>query len=327
MRYTISLLLASAGPLLADVPRVVTDIPPVHSLAAQVMGDLGTPLLLLDRGADAHDFQLKPSQIAAVDEAGLVIWIGPEMTPWLERALESVGGGAQLGLLDAPGTELRSFAGPDEHDDHAEGETHDHDAQAETQAHDAVEHAADHAAREGDHAHTGHDPHAWLDPANASLWLGLIATELTRLDPANASTYAANAGAAQARIADLNTSLTARLAPLHDKPFVVFHDAYGYFTAHYGLTVAGAIALGDAASPGAAHLNELRGTMTAGNPLCIFPEANHDPKLVAAMVEGTDTRIGTALDPEGSTLEPGAGLYGAMMTGLADALTDCLAES
>ena len=52
MRYTISLCLASlalATPLQAEVPRVVTDIPPVHALVAQVMGDLGTPELLLGK--------------------------------------------------------------------------------------------------------------------------------------------------------------------------------------------------------------------------------------------------------------------------------------
>ena len=40
MRYIITFLL-TASPALAEVPRVVTDIPPVHALVAQVMGDLG----------------------------------------------------------------------------------------------------------------------------------------------------------------------------------------------------------------------------------------------------------------------------------------------
>ena len=90
MRYIISLPLAILPlPLMAEVPAVVTDIPPVHALVSQVMGDLGTPELLLAKGADEHDFQLKPSQAGAVAEAGLVVWIGPELTPWLDSALEA----------------------------------------------------------------------------------------------------------------------------------------------------------------------------------------------------------------------------------------------
>ena len=110
-------------------------------------------------------------------------------------------------------------------------------------------------------------------------------------------------------------------APVRDRPLVLFHDAYGYFADHYDLTVVGTIALGDAASPGAAHLKALQAGMQSGTPLCIFPEANHDPRLIATMVEGTAVRVGAPLDPEGSMLAPGTGLYDALLTGLADTLT------
>jgi zinc transport system substrate-binding protein len=182
MRYIITFLLAST-PALAEVPTVVTDIPPVHALVAEVMGDLGQPELLLGKGADEHDFQLRPSQAAAVADADLVVWIGPELTPWLGSALEiRPEGAARLDLLHAPETEVRQYGEPghDEHDHEAEG----HDDAAE----DEDEH-------EG-HAHDGIDPHAWLDPGNGKAWLGLIAARLAELDPENAATYAANANAA-----------------------------------------------------------------------------------------------------------------------------------
>lgn len=145
----------------------------------------------------------------------------------MERALQG-SSAAQLALLDAPGTERRNFAeGGGDHDhDHAGEEDHDHAAEGE------AEH--DHEGEEHEHHHTGTDPHAWLDPENAMVWTGLISAELTRLDPENAATYAANAEAARARIATLDADLKTQLAPVADKPFVAFHDAYGYFTAHYG---------------------------------------------------------------------------------------------
>ncbi|NUB44634.1 zinc ABC transporter substrate-binding protein [Fertoebacter nigrum] len=393
MRYTISLrraslpmatLLATAAPALADVPRVVTDMPPVHALVAGVMGDLGQPELLLDRGANAHAFQLRPSQAQALADAGLVVWIGPEMTPWLDRAVDSLGSGIpQLRLLAVPGTLTLAYgedehdhgaeAGHDDHgtDDHAAGEAHGHEhAEAaeeadahEGHAHDAEEHEdhaenGDHAGHddhaegehaghddhdheehaegddhaEGDHAghdghsHDGTDPHAWLDPANAAVWMQAIAVELGRLDPENAATYAANAATEATKLQALDAEVAGILAPAQGKPFVVFHDAYRYFTGHYGLTVAGSVALGDAASPGAARLAELRGTMQDGGALCIFPEAQHDPKLVAQMAEATGARLGGTLDPEGSQMEPGAGLYAALLRDLATTITDCVTK-
>ena len=340
-------------PVLAETPRVVTDIPPVHALVAMVMGDLGQPELLLDRGANAHSFALRPSQAAGLQKADLVVWIGPEMTPWLDRALDGIGGkGHRLGLLAAEGTHRQDFGttGGHDHDDHGHGaekaghdhgdkaakvghDSHDHghDDKAKKAGHDGHDHGHDDkAAKEGhdhahgDHAHEGLDPHAWLDPANARGWLGLIAAELAEHDPANAATYAANAEAAQARIAALDAKVAATLAPAQGKPFVVFHDAYGYFTAHYGLTVAGSIALGDAAAPGAGRLQALRDELTEGGIVCAFPEAAHDPKLVETLVDGTAVRIGPVLDPSGSSLEPGPGLYEALLTGLADGISTCL---
>ena len=188
------------------------------------------------------------------------------------------------------------------------------------------DHAADeHAAEHDDHGHEGGDPHAWLTPENGALWLGLIAGELSRLDPANAATYAANAAKAQADLATLDTEITALLAPVQDRPFVVFHDAYGYFASHYHLTIAAAIAMGDAASPGAEHLAEVQATM-AGTPLCIFPETNHDPKLVAQLAEATGAKPGAALDPEGAGLPPGPMLYNDLLRGMAQTLADCLTD-
>ena len=290
MRRIMTLALCSlvASPATAEVPAVVTDIAPVHSLVAMVLGDLGAPVLLLDRGADPHDFQLRPSQARAVAGAGLVVWIGPAMSPWLDRALNGTGtAGAQLALLTAPGTATRPYAGAGE-----------------------------------DHADDSLDPHAWLDPDNAETWVGLIAAELARIDPANATTYAANAAAARTRIAALDRDIAARLAPVRDRPFVVFHDAFGYFTAQYGLTLAGAISPGDAASPGAARLRGL--TARATGTVCIFPEVNHDADLAAQMAEASGARLALPLDPEGVGLTPGPDLYTGLMTGLSTALVTCL---
>ncbi|MBW6506599.1 MAG: zinc ABC transporter substrate-binding protein [Rhodobacteraceae bacterium] len=287
----------------ADVPAVVTDIALVQSLAQTVLGELGHADVLLPPGADAHSYQLRPSQGASLQRADLVFWVGDALTPWLGRTLAGAGlKGKSVPLLDAPETYLHAFGAETAHD-HAEAE----------------------AEPETGHDHAGADPHAWLDPANAQAWLALIAAELAAADPANAAAYVANADAGRARIAALDATLRAKLAPLADRPFVVFHDAYGYFADHYGLAVAGALHRGDASAPGAAHLAELRADLAAGGIICAFPEVSHDPKLLALTLEGTPVRTGAVLDPTGGTLPQGAGLYEALMADLAAKLSDCLA--
>lgn len=287
----------------AEVPAIVTDIAVVQALTQTVLGDLGLAEVLLPPGSDAHSYQLRPSQGAALQRADILFWVGDSLTPWLGRTVTGTGlKGKSVPLLDAPETYRREFAEAGEHD-----------------------RGTAEAPVEADDDHQGIDPHAWLDPSNAQVWLGLIAAELAAIDPANAAAYAANAEAGRARIAALDSELAAQLAPLANRPFVVFHDAFGYFAGHYGLTVAGALNLGDASAPGAAHLTELRADLAAGGVICAFPEAGHDARQLALMLEGTATRGGAALDPTGSTLQPGAGLYEALLRDLAAKLSACLA--
>ena len=288
MRFSMSFLIAMAiaAPAAGEVPQVVTDFGPTQSLAAQVMGNLGAPVMLLALGADPHDFQMKPSQAQALAGADLVFWVGPELTPALEHALAALGENARaVALLHLGGGTRRSLEGG------------------------AI------------------DPHAWLDPANAEAWLATIATELARQDPEHAATYTANAAAAQAALQALDAELAARLAPVQGRPFVVFHDALGYFADHYGLQVVGAIELTDAAAPGAAQLAHIRGVVAEGGAICVFPEAGRDPKFIATVTAGSSARIGAAQDLEAITLPPGPGLYPDLLRALAGTLTDCLSAA
>ncbi|CAM3215939.1 zinc transport system substrate-binding protein [Paracoccus aminovorans] len=319
-RHTLLFLSAALGatalPALAEVPRVVTDIPVVHSLVQQVMGTLGQPALLLAAGGDPHHYQLRPSDARSLQEADLLVWVGPALTPWLERpAADLAAKGNALALLDQPGTRRQDFAGgAHDHDD----DIHDHD-------HDHEGH--DHAHGEEGHHHSGVDPHAWLDPGNGAAWVQAIAQALSARDPEHAATYAANAEQAAAGIAALDGELQAALAPAKGKRFVVFHDAYGYFTSHFGLEPAIAVSLGDASTPSAARLKAIRAEIGAEGAACAFPEANHDPRLIAAVTEGSAVRSGGALDPEGSAAAPGPGLYAELLRGMAGTLADCLGQN
>ncbi|MEO8243683.1 MAG: zinc ABC transporter substrate-binding protein [bacterium] len=170
----------------------------------------------------------------------------------------------------------------------------------------------------------GTDPHGWLDPVNGILWAGKIAEVLAARDPVHAAVYADNARALQASIAALDLQLMAAMTPLQTKPFVVYHDALGYFTDHYRLDVAGAIELGDASGPSAARLAEIRGLIAGSSAVCVFPEIGRDPKFIAALTGGEPVRTGQPQDFEFIAMAPGRGQYQAMLQGVADTITECL---
>lgn len=207
----------------------------------------------------------------------------------------------------------------EDHDDHGheadDHEAHDH----EDEEHEDEEHAGDH----DEHAHEGLDPHLWLDPENAKVWLTAIAATLGEADPANAATYAANAAAARAEIDALTTELDATLAPVRDRPFIVFHDAYQYFEARFGLNGAGSISLGDADRPSPARVEAVRDRVRALGRVCVFSEPQFAPKLVATVTEGSEARTGE-IDPVGAALAPGASLYPQLLRAMAAEFVRCL---
>ncbi|MGB3407220.1 MAG: zinc ABC transporter substrate-binding protein [Jannaschia sp.] len=319
-----------AGPAVADVPRVATDILPVHGLVSRVMAGIGEPVLVVPPNASPHGYAMRPSEARALEQADLIVWVGPDLTPWLEDAVATLAADAKsLRLLAVAGTHLLSFGGDhaDAHgdghtveEDHAEYAGHDHDGEAHAdQIHSGGD--EDHAD-EHDHA-GGTDPHAWLDPDNGALWLGALAEALAELDPENAGTYRANAAAGQAEIAVATTEAESLIAPAKDRAFLTFHDAYGYFEERFDVPSSGSVRLGDATSPGAASLAALRDRVVTDGIVCLFSEPQFDPGLAGAVIEDSDAEI-SVLDPIGLSVAPGPDFYPNFIKGLAVDMTGCL---
>ena len=339
-------------PLRADALDVVADIAPVQSLVAMVTGDVATPKVLIPPSASPHGYAMRPSEAASLQEAQLVFWIGPDLTPWLEGPIDNLAGNARVvSLLDLPETRRLAWReemgghdhdhdhdhdhGHDDHDhddghdDHGHDHGHEHSESHDDHGHDhGHEHAESHDDHGHDHDHSHHhdpdgvDPHAWLDPRNASLWLGVIAEELAAIDPENAETFRENAVAAQAEMVTLEGELRARLAPVRDEGFVVYHDAYQYFEDAFGVRAVGSVRLGDATSPSAARVVALRDTVRDFGVRCAMSEPQFDPRILTATL-GDEIHIGV-LDPLGGEIEPGPALYPALLGNMADSLVVCL---
>lgn len=312
------LALAAARPALAAPPQVATDIPPVHSLVARVMLGVGAPDLILPPGASPHGYSMRPSEARTLANADVVVWMGPALTPWLGRAIDTLApDAARLALLDVEGTTLLHFR------EGATFERHAHDGEGHGEAELAHEDA--HPEPEGEHHGESHDidPHAWLDPQNARHWLDAIAAALAEADPENAGSYARNAADAKAELDALAIDISTMLDPVRGRPFIVFHDAYRYFEERFRIEAAGAISFGDATTPSPARIAEIRAAVRETGARCVFAEPQFASDLIETVIEGTQARS-AALDPLGAMFASGPVLYPALMRGLAADLRDCL---
>lgn len=316
--------LGGASSARADVPVVVATIKPLHALAAGVMAGVGTPDLLVQGAASPHDYALKPSDARLLDRAGVVIWAGPGVESFMPRIIDGLAGKARtLAMIDAPGVKPLPIreGGVWEPHEHAHGDHDDHDHEG----HGHEEHGHDdHGHEDHDHDHGAMDGHVWLSPANARAMVAEIAHVLAEADPEHAARYRDNAAAYDARLAKLDQTVTAELAPVKTRPFIVFHDAYQYFETAYGLAGVGSVTLNPEQPPGARRITELRQRITDGGVACVFAEPQFDPRLVKTLIEGTSAR-NAVLDPVGADLAPGPDAYPELITALARSMTDCLA--
>ena len=331
------------GTVFADAPRVAVDIAPVHSLVTRVMEGVGTPDLIIQAGASPHEYSLRPSEAAALQDANLVFWIGSGLTPWLTGTIETLAPNANVTeLLEADGTielEFREGALFEAHDAHEEDEHRDDDDHKEDdddhadEAHDDHEEEGhddhsdddhdDEEAGHDEHEHGNHDPHAWLSPQNAMTWMNVIAGQLSAADPDNAGAYFANAAAGRAEIKVLIGEVTATLDPVRDGRFIVFHDAYQYFETDFNFPASGAISISDASDPSPARIAEIQDRIAEQGIDCILAEPQFNPGLVATVLEGSNAQTGI-LDPLGSDLKPGSALYPQLIRNLSTALAGCM---
>ena len=352
----ITLLTGSAA--LADSPRVVADIAPVHSLVSRVMDGIGKPDLIVPNETSPHDYRLRPADAEALESAGLVFWMGEGLTPWMERALESLSGEAtivELLALDEtktlPFREGALFDAHDhsEHDDHDDHDDHDHDKEHDDHDdhddhdhdkehydhddHDDHDHDKEHDDHDDhdDHGHDDHaghdhgefDPHAWLSTDNAKTWLNVIAAKLSSIDPTNAGGYFANASEAIVELDALDKEVDEMLDTVRGGKFIVFHDAYQYFETVYDFPASGAISLSDASDPGAARIAEIAKRIEGENIQCVLSEPQFNANMVDTVMAGTEAKT-EVIDPLGFGIEPGSSLYTKLIKGMATSLVNCL---
>jgi len=234
-----------------------------------------------------------------------------------------------MALLSVPQTDLLPIREDarfevHRHNDHAD---HGHDDQGhdDHDDHGHDDHGHDDHEDEGheDHAHDGAiDPHAWLDPDNAALWLTAIAEELAAADPDHAQTYLRNATNAARQVEDLADQIEADFAATPPPAFIVFHDAYQYFEDAFDISAQGAISLSDASAPSAARLSEIRTIVAEQGVECLFAEPQFDPDILSAVADAAPVSI-AVIDPYGGHIPTGVDFYPALLQDLATGISGC----
>jgi ABC-type Zn uptake system ZnuABC Zn-binding protein ZnuA len=193
----------------------------IGDVVNQVGGDFIDLSILMPVGTDPHDFQLKPQDMALINEARIIFTNGGGLEAFLGPVLENAGASGKR-VEVSTGISYRTLS-------------------------------------EG--GQTNIDPHTWMDPNNVILWTKNIATSLSDLDPAHSSNYLANAETYTRALKDLDSWIRSEVAqiPMQNRLLVADHAVLGYFAAQYGFTEEGSItsSFSSEAAPSAKELAAL----------------------------------------------------------------------
>ncbi|WET42380.1 zinc ABC transporter substrate-binding protein ZnuA [Citrobacter enshiensis] len=284
---------------------VVASLKPLGFIASAIADGVTETEVLLPDGASEHDYSLRPSDVKRLQGADLVVWIGPEMEAFMEKSVKNIPEAKQVTIAQLPSVKPLLMKGGDDDDDE-----HDHDP-----AHD--EKGDDH------HHHGDYNMHLWLSPEIARSSAVAIHDKLVELMPQSRAKLDANLKDFEAQLAQVDKQVGNELAPLKGKGYFVFHDAYGYYEKHFGLTPLGHFTVNPEIQPGAQRLHEIRTQLVEQKATCVFAEPQFRPAVVEAVARGTSVRMGT-LDPLGTHIALGKTSYSAFLTQLANQYASCL---
>nr|WP_314976735.1 metal ABC transporter substrate-binding protein [uncultured Haemophilus sp.] len=177
--------------------KVVTTFTVIQDIAQNVAGDAATVESITKPGAEIHEYEPTPKDIVKAQSADLILWNGLNLERWFERFFQNIKDKPAVVVTEGI-TPLSIYEGPYK---------------------DAP------------------NPHAWMSPSNALIYVENIKNALVKYDPQNADTYQKNAVAYAEKIKQLDKPLREKLSqiPADQRWLVTSEGAFSYLAKDYDL--------------------------------------------------------------------------------------------
>ncbi|MGD8932757.1 MAG: zinc ABC transporter substrate-binding protein, partial [Chromatiales bacterium] len=239
--------------------KVVVSIKPIHSLVAGLMQGIEPPVLLIGKGRNPYDFELTDQQHRQLEQADLLVWVGPELEVTLQQPIAELPGEVEVTeLLASPDLKIL----PSRRDDGRR------------------------------------NPYFWLDNRNALLLLDELTRLLERLDPTRSHVYTRNRAQLLQRLARLDREFEYGYRGLKVGAAVAYYDTQYYFEQAYALKILDRVLESPQDMLDAAALLRVRQHLQHGQATCLLTERGLPTPHLALLSEGMDKEV-LALDSLG----------------------------
>jgi zinc transport system substrate-binding protein len=247
--------------------RVMVSFNALKEFAEAVGGDKVTVTAMIPDGTEAHDFELKAQDLAALSEADIFVYNGLGMESWAEKAVEAAGSEKLIVVVASEGAELI---------ERSEDDSNDHDGEEE-----------------------GHyDPHVWLSVQGAVAEAENIKNALIQADPENKAYYEANYEAFVSQLEAIFAEYAPKFNELKKKSFVTGHAAFGYLCRDFGLEQKSVMDIYAGGEPSAQQLANLVEYCRQNGVTTIFAEEMASPAVSQTLANEVGARVQTIFTME-----------------------------
>ncbi|GAB3281115.1 zinc ABC transporter substrate-binding protein [Actinocorallia lasiicapitis] len=248
-------------------PAVIASFYPVAWLAERVGGAHVAVTTLTKPGAEPHDLELSPKQIAEISDGKLTIYV-KGVQPAVDDAVAQH---AKDRSLDAASLVKTLPVTVEEEHEGEEEEEHGHEE-------------------------VGFDPHVWLDPSRMATIATALGDRFAAADPGNAADYKARAAKTAGELTALDTDFTRGLKSCAQRKIVTSHGAFAYLADRYGLQQIGIAGIDPEAEPSPRRLAELTEEIKKTGVTTVFTETLVSPKIAETLAGSAGVKT-AVLDP------------------------------
>jgi zinc/manganese transport system substrate-binding protein len=270
-RFSVAALLALASAQLFAQPtqpapplKVVVSFSILADIVREVGGDTIEVVALVGPNADAHVFQPSPADARQLASADLVVVNGLGFEGWIDRLVRASGYRGKV-VVASQDVKVRK-----------EGHGHSH-------------------GKKDDHG--SGDPHAWQDLKNAERYAANVRDALSNARPAQADIFTQRAARYIEQIQSLDREVRAQFAalPRNKRRVITSHDAFGYFSAAYGVDFLSPQGVNTDSEASAADVAKLIDQIRRRDVRAVFVENITDPRLVERIAKEGGAAIGGRL--------------------------------
>lgn len=237
--------------------RILTTFTIIQDIAQNVAGDAAVVESITKPGAEIHDYEPTPRDLVKAQDADLVLWNGLGLERWFEKFLQQVQHVPAVVISD--GVEPVSI---------------------------------------GEGPYDGKpNPHAWMSPANAIVYVENIRQALIKLDPANQATYTANAAAYTEKLKAVDAPVRQKLEtiPADQRWLVTCEGAFSYLIRNYGMKELYLWPVNADQEGTPQQVQKVMDTVRANRIPVVFSESTISDKAMQQVAKETGARFGGVL--------------------------------